>query len=121
MSQKSVNAYIYGREYTLACDAGQEQHLLGLVQQINGRIERLEKTIGKLPEALMLVYTTLMLADELYDTGRDASRTKEELVKMERRLNNGDDVRLAALEEDMAASLHDLAGRLEGLAEKLAG
>lgn len=122
MSQKSVTAYIYGKEYTLACDAGQEQHLMGLVHQINSRVERLEKTVGKLPEPLMLVYTALMFADELHDNGRENAQISEELSKTKRQLNEtGDDARMAALEEDMAESLQELAGRLEGLAEKLAG
>jgi cell division protein ZapA len=121
MSQKTVNAYVYGKEYTLACDAGQEQHLLQLVHQINSRTEQLDKAVGKLPEPLMLLYTALMLADELHDTTRNAAHTKDELARTQRQIaEGGDDARLAALEEDMAESLHELAGRIEVLAEKLA-
>jgi cell division protein ZapA (FtsZ GTPase activity inhibitor) len=34
---KTVKAVVYGKEYTLACDEGQEQHLQQLVQQLNAR------------------------------------------------------------------------------------
>lgn len=121
MSQKTVIANVYGKEYLLACDAGQEQHLQGLVQEINARASQLEKAVGKLPEPLMLLYTSLMVADELHDAKRDLTRTREELAHTRQQVaQNGDDARFAALEEDMAHSLSIIAGRIEGLADKLA-
>jgi cell division protein ZapA len=122
MSQKTITAFVYGKEYTLACDAGQEQHLVNLVHQVNSRTEQLDKAVGKLPEPLMLLYTALMLADELHDVNKTSARTKDELAKTQRHVaQGGDDARVIALEEDMAESLHALAGRLGVLAEKLAG
>ena len=44
MSQKTVTAHVYGKEYTLACDAGQEQHLHTLIHDMNSRITSLEKS-----------------------------------------------------------------------------
>lgn len=128
MSQKTVVAHVYGKEYTLACDAGQEQHLSSLVQQINARAQQLEKAVGKLPESMMLLYTALMVADELHDAKRDNAASREELSRMRRQLEeigtgNGnstmDDNRLLALEEEVAGSLHAIATRIEGLADKL--
>ena len=120
MSQKTVIAHVYGKEYTLACDAGQEQHLQSLVQEVNGRIQKLEKAVGKLPEPLMLLYSTLMVADELHDTRRDLNRTRDDLAHTRQQMNeSGDDARLAALEEEVADSLHAIATRIEGLADKL--
>ncbi len=121
MSQKTVIANVYGKEYTLACDAGQEQHLSNLIQDVNNRIRQLEKAVGKLPEPLMLLYSTLMVADELHDARRDLARTKDELSHTRTTMNEaGDDARLAALEEEVADSLHAIATRIEGLADKLA-
>ena len=57
MSQKTVTAHVYGKEYTLACDSGQEQHLHTLIADMNSRITTLEKAVGKLPEPLMLLYS----------------------------------------------------------------
>ena len=118
---KTLVAVIYGKEYTLACDTGQEQHLMQLVHQVNQRTDRLEKAVGKLAEPMMLLYTALMLADELHDANRDNTRLRDELTRAQRQLQtSGDDARLAALEEEMAENLHELAARLEGLASKLA-
>lgn len=121
MAMKTITAHVYGKEYTLACDAGQEQHLQKLVGQINARTHELEKAVGKLPEPLMMLYTALMVADELHDTKIDAARSREALATMERQLaERGDGAQLAALEEEVADNLQQLADRLDGLALKLA-
>ena len=118
---KTVSAFVYGKEYTLACDAGQEQHLGKLVQEVNARIAQLEKAVGKLPEPLMLLYTTLMVADELHDTKRELTRTQSDLAATRQQMaESGDDARLAALEDEVAGNLHAIASRIEGLADKLA-
>lgn len=120
MAMRTVIATIQGKEYTLACDAGQEQHLLQLVTQLNGRAESLVKGVGKLPEPMLLLYTALMVADELHEQKAETLRLKDELAQALRQINDGgDDARIAALEEGMAESLHALAARIEGLADKL--
>ncbi len=121
MSQKTIIAHVYGKEYTLACDAGQEQHLATLIHEVNARAQRLEKAVGKLPEALMMLYTVLMVTDELHDTQREHNRTRDELVSALRQLDavSGEDTRLAILEEEVAGNLHSIATRIEGLADKL--
>jgi hypothetical protein len=70
----------------------------------------------------MMVYTALMLSDELHDSQREATRLKEELIKTHRQMHesNPDDARLVALEEEVAGNLQELASRIEVLAEKLA-
>ena len=119
---KTINALVYGKEYTLACDDGQEAHLKLLVSQVNQRSERLEKAVGKLPEAMMLLYTALMTADELHDATRDIAKLKEELslARSIADAASSDDARLAAVEAEMAENLDELAKRLDGLAQKLA-
>ncbi len=119
---KTIKAVVYGKEYTLACDEGQEQHLQQLVGQLNNRAKTLEKAVGKLPEGLMMIYTALMLCDELHDAGRENIRLKDELTRAHRQMqeSGGDDARLLALEEEVADNLQALASRIEGLAEKLA-
>jgi hypothetical protein len=96
---------------------------------VNARTQQLEKAVGKLPEAMMLLYTALMIADEAHDLKRDVTRTKEELGQTKEVLANtqaqldaagNDDARLTLLEEEVAGNLHALATRLDGLADKLA-
>lgn len=121
MAMRTVIANVQGKDYTLACDAGQEQHLANLIAEVNARAGQLTKGVGKLPEPMMLLYTALMFADELHDAIKENARLKDDLARALRQMGEGgDDARIAALEEGMAESLHALAARIEGLAEKLA-
>lgn len=118
---KTVYATVYGKEYTLACDEGQEAHLRQLVAQVSARAERLEKAVGKLPENMMLLYTALMTADELHDAARETTRLKEELATARSAGNDQESTaRVEAIQEEMAENLNALAKRLEGLTLKLA-
>lgn len=125
---KTITAHVYGKEYVLACDVGQEQHLTKLVSQINARCYELEKAVGKLSEPLMLLYTALMVADELHDTKVAAARTRDELAATQENLAQAQELLAsqdngavrAALEGEVAGSLEQLAMRLDGLALKLA-
>lgn len=120
MVMKTIVAMIQGKEYVLACDAGQEQHLNQLVTLVNKRADELTKSVGKLAEPMMLLYTALMVADELSDVNRENAKLKEELAVAKRQLSEPlDDSRVIALEEGMAESLTALAGRIEGIADKL--
>jgi cell division protein ZapA len=118
---KTVLATVYGKEYTLACDEGQEAHLATLIKQINARTERLDKAVGKLGEPLMLLYTALMVADELHDAQKEITRLKRELSTTQETVATADgDSRMSALEESLAVNLEELASRINGLADKLA-
>lgn len=120
MAMRTVIATIQGRDYTLACDAGQEQHLARLVTELDARAAQLTKGVGKLSEPMLLLYAALMVADELEETARENANLKRELADARRQMmESGDDARVAALEEGMAESLHALAARIEGIAEKL--
>ena len=61
-----------------------------------------------------------MLADELQESKAENARLRDELAHAQSlAAERGDDARIAALEEGMAESLHALANRIEGIAEKL--
>jgi cell division protein ZapA len=119
MSQmKTVTGTIYGKEYTLACDIGQEKQLQGLISQLNQRSARLETAIGKLPENLMLLYTALMVADELHESQKEIAALTEELTQARRLLESG--AGNGAVDEAVSANLFELATRLDSIASKLA-
>jgi cell division protein ZapA len=119
---KTITGMVYGREYTLACDVGQERHLQNLVTQLNQRAIRLESAIGKLPENLMLLYTALMVADELHESQKEVAKLNEELAQARRLLEHAGTVNSNThqLEEAVAANLFEVADRLSAVANKLA-
>ena len=119
---KTITGTVYGKDYTLACDVGQERHLHTLVGQVNQRTSRLEGAIGKLPEALMLLYTALMIADELHESQKEVARLNQELEQARRLLeqtsNAGTDT--AGLEQAVSQNILEIAARLDQVANKLA-
>jgi cell division protein ZapA len=119
-AMKTVHAKVYGKDYTLACDTGQEQHLMQLVRQVDARAERLDQAVGNLRDDLMLLYVALMIADELHDAQKENTRLRAELDSAQRLSEAGsDDKRLAVLEEEVAGNLNELAERLGALTGKL--
>jgi cell division protein ZapA len=60
-----------GREYNLACDDGQEEHLCRLADEVDGRMRSLsERMGGRLSENMGLLLTAITMADELIENKR---------------------------------------------------
>ena len=60
-----VDVTINARQYQIACDQGQEDHLAMLAGYVDGRIQELVAAIGQVGDTRLLVMTSLMVADEL--------------------------------------------------------
>jgi cell division protein ZapA len=102
-----VGVTINGRTYQIACDDGQEEHLLRLAAYVDKRMSELIAAVGPVGDMRLLVMTTLILADEL-------SEMADDLDKLRAERNNGTGIDDAAL----ASSLDTLAEKLESLAER---
>ena len=66
-----VEVTINGRKYQIACDDGQEAHLLQLGEYIERRVQELVATVGQVGDSRLLVMTSLLVADELAETHAD--------------------------------------------------
>jgi cell division protein ZapA len=64
----NVTLHIGGRDYTVACDAGQEAHITGLGRVIEGKLQGLSGNAG-MSETRQLLFAALILADELHEAG----------------------------------------------------
>ena len=62
-----VTITIDKREYAIACDDGQEAHILKLSQILNEKAKMLSASVGLVNENMMLAMIGLLLADELQD------------------------------------------------------
>jgi cell division protein ZapA len=58
---------INGREYQVACDDGQEEHLTKLARYVDTKMSELVGSVGQIGDARLLVMTGLLIADELSD------------------------------------------------------
>lgn len=95
-----VTVRINGRDYQMACEDGEEDHLVHLAEYINRHVNDLVDTVGQVGEARLLLMASLVIADELADAYRKIDDS-----------NGGD----GEASEPMAG----LAERLEGIAERL--
>ena len=62
-----VTITINGRNYGIACDAGQEQRVMELGQYINDRLKSIASAGAATTESHLLVLTSLVLADEVHE------------------------------------------------------
>lgn len=68
----NVTLRIGGRDYTVACAAGEEDHITGLGRLIDARIQGLAGSAG-MSETRQLLFAALLLADSLHE--REAAAT----------------------------------------------
>jgi cell division protein ZapA len=74
-----VNVTINGRTYRMACDDGQEDHLLGLGDRLNAAIADLRATFGEIGDQRLTVMAAITLADQLSESQRQIARLEAEL------------------------------------------
>jgi cell division protein ZapA len=116
MSQ--VNATIAGRQFRLACEDGQEDHLEKLAENLDARIADLRKKFGEIGDTRLTVMAALTIADDLSEAGRRIRRLEEELTALQ-------DARVASADRAKEASaavvnaFNSAAERLENITKKL--
>jgi cell division protein ZapA len=62
-----VNLLIDGRTYEIACDDGQEHRVQQLGTYIDQRLKEVARGSGTANKAQLMVLTSLLLADEVFD------------------------------------------------------
>jgi cell division protein ZapA len=113
-----VNVTINGRQYRMACEDGQEDHLRRLAKDLDHRIEQLKATFGSVGDMRLAVMAALTIADELSDAAKRMRRLEEDLAALQdARVASGD--RAQATEAAIIAALNAAAERIEGVTRSL--
>jgi len=113
-----VSVTIDGRQYRMACEDGQETHLMGLAEDLDRRIEGLRRRFGEIGDTRLIVMAALTVADELVEIGQRLRQTEAELATLR-------DTRSASVEHSqvaeaaIASSLHAAAERIERVTKTL--
>jgi len=116
MSQ--VIATIAGRQFRLACEDGQEDHLQALAKDIDQRIIDLRRKFGEIGDTRLTVMAALMVADQLAEAMHKMRRLEEDVAALQ-------DARLVAADRAKAASdavvgaFNSAAERIEGITKQL--
>jgi cell division protein ZapA len=116
MSQ--VNVTINGRQFRMACEDGQEGHLVELARELDARISGLRTKFGEIGDTRLTVMAAITVADELAEAALRIARLEEELAASQ-------DARMAATDRTKAAqssaasALSAAAERIEAVTKKL--
>ncbi len=113
-----VNVTINARQYRMACEDGQEQHLLKLAEDLDQRIAQLRKSFGEIGDTRLTVMAALTVADELAEAGKRIRRLEEELAALQdARVVAAD--RAQATQAALVAAFNSAAARIESLTKSL--
>ena len=116
MSQVTVT--INGRQFRMACEDGQESHLLRLAQDLDQRIEKLRVSFGEIGDTRLTVMAALTVADELVEANNKLRGVEEELEGVhEARASSAE--RASATQAAVAAALNAAAERIEQVTKAL--
>lgn len=94
-----VNVEINGKKYRMACEPGQEEHLLGLAGEFNRRVEEFKGIFGEIGDIRMTVMAGIALIDEL-------AVAEAKIAALQR-----DVATLSAAGQSVAAEMDDLEAR----------
>ncbi len=78
----NVSIKFNNKEFLLACEDGQEEHLEELLIQINKKFNNLKNDLGNLGENKLLLITAVKIMDEYYETKKKVDQKKEELKEL---------------------------------------
>ena len=112
-----VNVTINGRQFRMACEDGQEEHLARLARELDGRIETLRAKFGEIGDTRLTVMAALSIADELGEMASRLRRLEDELMAVQEAQVASTD-RYNAAQATAAASLNAAAERIESVTKK---
>jgi cell division protein ZapA len=116
MSQVSVT--INGRQFRMACEDGQEGHLMNLARELDNRINNLRNKFGEIGDTRLTVMAAITVADELSEAGQRIKRLEEELAVLQNAQVATSD-RNKAAQAAIAVALGKAAERVENITKAL--
>ena len=114
----SVNATIAGRQFRLACEDGQEDHLQALAKDMDERIAQLRGKFGEIGDTRLTVMAALMVEDQLAEALRRVRRLEEDVAALtDARVVASDRAQNAAAA--VVNAFNSAAERIESITKKL--
>ncbi|MFG1294562.1 MULTISPECIES: cell division protein ZapA [Xanthobacter] len=113
-----VSVTIAGRQYRMACDEGQEDHLVRLAHDIDSRISQLRTAFGEIGDQRLVVMAAITIADELAEA-RGRIRALESDIEGQRDARASALERIHESESEVARTIEEVAERIERLVAEL--
>lgn len=110
-----VNVEINGRKYRMACEEGQETHLLGLADRFNRHIDAFKGEFGEIGDNRLTVMAGIAVLDELADAERRIVQLQQDMAEL---TAAGEAISAEAeeLEQRFAKRLNEAARKVEAIA-----
>jgi cell division protein ZapA len=109
-----VNLTVNGRQYSVGCNDGEEDHVNYLAEYVDTRMKDLIRSVGQVGEARLLLMTALLVADDLASASDDAEELRASIRQLE-----GDGEKAGQVAHLAAPRIADAARRLEAVAARL--
>lgn len=110
-----VNVEINGKKYRMACEPGQEEHLLGLADEFNRRVEGFKQVFGEIGDIRLTVMAGIALIDELALAQRRIGALEQDVAVLTE-AGQSVSAEMDELEAKFARRLNDAARKLEAIA-----
>lgn len=113
-----VNVEINGRKYRMACEEGQQQHLLDLANRFNGQVDGLKGAFGEIGDNRLTVMAGIAVLDELVEAERRLSVLQaqvDELMHAGQAISSEADL----TEQKFIRKLSEVARKIEAVAQAL--
>ncbi len=106
---------INGRNYRVACEDGEEEHLTYLSEYIDNHAKELAESMGDIGETRLILMAALLISDELSESVERIEKLEEELNQ--RKEQSADSAK--SLDDKLTKMLDDASERLEVIAAGL--
>ena len=115
----TVTVRINGKNYRMACENGQEDHLERLAKSFDGYVDSLKGEFGEIGDQRLTVMAGVMVTDEMLELKKTVERLTKEVEELsETRLIQSREKQRG--DGELADGLDRLAQRVEALSQKLA-
>ena len=110
-----VNVEINGRKYRMACEEGQQGHLIALAERFNNQVEGLKGAIGEIGDNRLTVMAGIAVLDELSEAERRIAALEAQVSEL---TLAGQEIaeELEATEKAMAIKLDEASRVLDSVA-----
>lgn len=118
-----VTITINSREYAIACDDGQERHIMNLARMLDDKAKMLTTGGGHINENMLLAMVGLLMADELSELRKQnagQSQAPQQVQTIEKVVEKIVEPDLSAVDAEIADALQKVVTRISDLAQEIA-
>lgn len=110
-----VNVEINARKYRMACEEGQQGHLIALAERFNAQVEGLKGAVGEIGDNRLTVMAGIAVVDELAEAERRIAELEAEVETLTQAGHQIAD-ELEATERAFAGKLNEASRVIESIA-----